>query len=241
MEPPEGTNPDDCDILAGAIARLVNRAGVQDAADLLARRVVTVSRFGAVPTKCQALAHTLAATAVGQAITFDYENLQGRRRRILALPQRCVLIKGEWYVIAWAGQLKTFRLGRMDNVQRTYQHPEDAPAVISAMEVDALLENGFYATSSTRPKDRVRVQIGIAPDAWPHIRDRRWGENQVIEEEPKGLPEGWRRLSFTTTGLAECQHWVMSMGANARPEKPKALVEWVCQQARAMAEACECR
>ncbi|TQE98667.1 MAG: WYL domain-containing protein, partial [Spiribacter salinus] len=238
---PTVTNPEDCDILAGAISRLVNRAGVQDAAELLARRVVTVSRFGAAPTKCLALAHTLAATAVAEAIEFDYENLQGLRRRIHAVPQRCVLIKGEWYVIAWAGGLKNFRLSRMDKVQRTRQHPEQAPAYISASEVDALLETGFYATGSTKPKDRTRIQLGIAPQAWPHIRDRRWGENQTIEDEPKGLPEGWRRLSFTTTGLAECQHWVLAMGANARAEKPKALVEWVCEQARAMVEACEGR
>ena len=238
---PTVTNPDDCDILAGAIARLVNRAGVQDAAELLARRVVTVSRFGAAPTRCLALATTLAATAVGDAITFDYENLQGRQRRIHAVPQRCVLIKGEWYLIAWAGFLRNFRLSRMAKVQRTREQPADAPAYISADEVDALLHSGFYATSSTRAKDRVRVQLGIAPQAWPHVCDRRWGDNQTIEEEPKGLPEGWRRLSFTTTGLAECQHWALAMGANARPEGPKALVEWVCEQARAMVEACEGR
>ena len=64
---------------------------VQDAAELLARRVVTVSRFGAALTQCLALATTLAATAVGDAITFDYENLQGRQRRIHAVAQsdRC--------------------------------------------------------------------------------------------------------------------------------------------------------
>ncbi|TQE99804.1 MAG: WYL domain-containing protein, partial [Spiribacter salinus] len=228
-------------LLAGAIARLIDRAGVQDAADLLARHVLTVSRFGAAPCHAEDLAVCLAATAVGECLLFDYENLQGKRRRIHAIPQRCVIIKGEWYVIAWAGGLRNFRLSRIANVTRTKDTPEGAPAHIPTHEVDALLESGFYATGSTKPKDRVRVQLGIAPQAWPHIRDRRWGDNQTIEEEPKGLPEGWRRLSFTTTGLAECQHWVLAMGANARAEKPKALVEWVCEQAQAMVEACEGR
>ena len=204
------------------------------------------SRFGAAPTNHLSLATTLAATAVGDAIELDYENLRGRRRRIHAAPQRCLLSKGDWYVVAWAGSLKTFHLSRMANARRTRQQPEGAPVHIASAEVDALLDAGSYATSSTKVRDRVRVQLGIAPEAWPHIGHRRWGENQTIEEERShkgkwGLPAGWRRLSFTTTGLAECRHWVLAMGANALAEKPKALVDRVCQQARALVEACEGR
>ena len=235
-QPPTDTAVASDDLLAGAIARLVDRAGVQDAAELLARQVVTVSRFGAAPISGQALATTLSATAVGEALTFTYENLQGRQRAVHALPQRCFLSKGEWYVVAWDGTLKTFRLSRMTAVERTSKRPTDAPVSIATSDVDGLLENGFFATSNSRRGDR--VQIAIGPDAWPHVCDRRWGDKQTIAADPEGLPEGWLRLSFTTTGLAECRHWVLAMGANARAEKPKALVEWVREQARAVAEGC---
>jgi hypothetical protein len=41
---------------------------------------------------------------------------------------------------------------------------------------------------------------------------------------------GWKLLSFTTTGLAECQHWVLGMGLRA--EQPPELVEWLRNEAQ---------
>jgi predicted DNA-binding transcriptional regulator YafY len=219
------------DLLAGALGRLLDRAGVQDAAKILGRQVLTVSRFGAAPIDHACLSLALAATATGETLEFTYENLAGASRRIRALPLRCLLAKGEWYCIAWAGSLKTFRVARMSAARRLRQRPEGAPTHIPAHEVDALLASAFYATGSDRPKDRTRVTLAVSPQTWPHLRDRRWGDNQVLAEEPADLPPGWRRLAFTTTGLAECQHWVLGMGAGVRAEGPEALVEWIRQQA----------
>ncbi len=222
----------DTDLLAGAIGRLLDRAGVQEAVDILARHVVTVSRFGAAPIDCANLALALAATATGDGIEFTYENLQGVTRAVAAVPARCVLIKGEWYCIAWAGTLKSFRVARMQAARRVRTRPAGAPNHIPSHEVDALLKSAFFATSSQRPSDRARVVLAVSPQAWQHLRDRRWGDNQVLAEEPTDLPPGWRRLTFSTTGLAECQHWVLGMGAAVRAEGPEALVGWIQDQIR---------
>lgn len=224
------------DLLAGALGRLLDRAGVQDAAKILGRQVLTVSRFGAAPIDHGCLSLALAATATGETLEFTYENLAGTSRRVCALPLRCLLVKGEWYCIAWAGSLKNFRVARMSDARRQRQRPEGAPTHIPAHEVDALLASAFYATGSDRPKDRVRVTLAVSPQAWPHLRDRRWGDSQKIDEAAADLPTGWRRLAFTTTGLAECQHWVLGMGAGVRAEGPEALVEWVRQQAQQLLE-----
>lgn len=230
--PPTTAEPGQGDLLAGALGRLLDRAGVQDSANILARQVVTVSRFGAASLCHSCLALALAATATGEVLEFNYENLKGDSRTVTALPLRCVLIKSEWYCIAWAGCLKCFRICRMSHARRLRTRPAGAPTHIPAHEVDALLASAFYATSSDRPKDRVRVSLAVSPLAWPHLRDRRWGESQKMDDAPQDLPAGWRRLSFTTAGLAECQHWVLGMGAGVRAEGPAALVAWVQDQIR---------
>ena len=218
------------ELLAGALGRLLDRAGVQDAAKILGRQVLAVSRFGAAPINHACLSLALAATATGETLAFTYENLAGTTHQVSALPLRCLLVKGEWYCIAWAGSLKNFRISRMSDARRLRQRPDGAPTHIPAHEVDALLASAFYATGSDRPKDRVRVTLAVSPQAWPHLRDRRWGDNQKIDEAAADLPAGWRRLAFTTTGLAECQHWVLGMGAGVRAEGPETLVAWVREQ-----------
>ena len=229
-QPPINAELPQGDLLAGALGRLLDRAGVQDAAKILGQQVVTVSRFGAAPVNHACLALALAATATGETLEFAYENLKGEAKTVTALPLRCVLTKGEWYCTAWAGSLKTYRIARMSQARRLRQRPTEAPGHIPAHEVDALLASAFYATCSNSPKDRVRVTLAVGPQAWPHLRDRRWGDNQKIDDAPKDLPAGWRRLAFTTTGLAECQHWVLGMGAGVRAEGPNTLVDWIREQ-----------
>jgi predicted DNA-binding transcriptional regulator YafY len=178
------------------------------------------------------LATCLAATATGEGITFRYENLKGEVKNVHATPARCHLVKGEWSCIAWAGGLKHYRLCRMAEAKRVRQLPPGSPVSIPASEVDALLGSGFYATASSSPRDRVRVRIAVSPEAWRLLKGRRWGDNQVVDDTPENLPKGWFRLTFTTTGLTECRHWVLGMGANVRAEAPDALVEWVQEQAK---------
>jgi predicted DNA-binding transcriptional regulator YafY len=145
-----------------------------------------------------------------------------------------VLIRGEWYCIAWARILRTFRLARMVEVQITKKMPKNTPAHIPSQEVDDLLAESFFATGSTDPGRRSRVVLAVSPGAWPFVQGRTWGINQRIDEAPTDLEPGWRRLSFTTTGLAECRHWVLSMGSGLRAEQPKELVEWLRSEAHSL-------
>lgn len=231
----------DHDLLATAVSRLLARAGVEDAADILSRSSVTVSRFGAAPTDPACLATCLAATATAEGLEFDYINLTGKHSHRHAAPQRLVLIKGEWYVVAWAEFLRTFRLERMSNAKRRRDLPPGIPVSIPAHEVDALLQNAFFATGSQAAKDRKRVILAVGPDGWPFIKDRRWGDKQDIDDHPHDLPTGWRRLTFVTTGIQECGHWVLNLGANVQVEHPKDLVEWVASQSSQVAKAAHAR
>jgi WYL domain len=69
--------------------------------------------------------------------------------------------------------------------------------------------------------------LAVSPGAWPFIQGRTWGTNQKIDDIPDDLPSGWRRLSFTTTGIYECRYWILGMGTSVRAEKPSELVDWL--------------
>lgn len=226
----------DHDLLGSVIGQLINRAGVTEATDMLSRSSVTVSRFGAAPTDHLSLAACFAATITGEGLEYDYINLQNEQSRPHVSPQRMVLIKGEWYLIAWITRgLRTFRLARISNAKRRRDHPPGKPISITRHEVDALLSNGFYATASNKTEDRKKVILAVRPDAWQLIQKRRWGDKQEILENQSDLPPGWRRLIFVTTGIMECRHWVLSMGSAAQAEHPPELVQWVAEQATEMA------
>jgi hypothetical protein len=149
-----------------------------------------------------------------------------------------VLIKGEWFCFAWSGRVKQYALARFvsrdPTVTITAQLPPGAPVRPPHDAVDAALATGFHATGSDDPAQRVRVVLAIGPEAWPFIADRTWGGGQQTDHTPADLPPGWRRLAFTTTGLPECRHWVLSFGAAIRAEAPPALTAWLRQQAESI-------
>jgi len=224
------------DPLAGAVDSLFSRAGVKEAADAIARDAIVVSRFGALAGDPVCLAIILAATVLGDGLHFDYDNLAGKRHVVHADPLRMALIKAEWYLLAWCGSMKVYRVARISNARRG-KHPIGRPIHIPAHEIDSKLRDAFYATGSEHILDRKRVVLGVSPEGWHHVVGRRWGDRQVIEEDPVGLPNGWRRIHFTTTGLGECRHWVLANGTNMRAESPPELVDWLRIEAKAIASA----
>jgi len=236
---PATTGPDpEMDPLAGAVDALLSRAGVKEAADAIARDAIVVSRFGALRGDPGCLATVLAATVLADGILFEYDNLAGKRHPVHASPLRMALIKAEWYLLAWSGSLKVYRVARMSDARRGKQ-PAGRPSHIPSTEIDEKLRDAFYATGSERPQDRKRIVLAVSPEGWHQVAGRRWGDRQRIEDQPADLPGGWRRIHFTTTGLAECRHWVLSHGANIRAEAPAELVAWLHDQARKVLQFCQ--
>lgn len=229
---------DERDLLAASVNQILDRSGAQQNVVQIGKLVVTVNRFGAAPVDSEALVKCLAATATGDAIRCSYENVHGHRHEAHISPQRMVLIRGEWYCVAWADLLRMYRVSRMSHVTRCASHPAGKPASIPIHEVDGLIKGGFYATGSSDPKRRRTVVLAVSPGAWPFIAGRRWGDSQRIEQSPRDLAPGWRRLRFTTTGLDECRHWILSMGTGLKAEQPPELTKWIKAEAKAMSLVC---
>lgn len=216
------------------MSQLLRRCGVAQVADVVRRHAVTVSRFGTATTDPDVFAACLASTVLGEGLEFEYENLAGRQHHVHASPQRLWMVRGEWLCIAWAESLRTYRLSRMRSAQRVARQPPGRPVSIPTAEVNAVIAQAFSATGSGDPGRRRQVVLACAPEAKPFILGRRWGDKQITTDHPPDLPPGWWRLSFTTTGLADCVYWVLGLGAKVRAEQPPELVARVAEEVTAM-------
>ena len=228
--------------LSSALHGLLERSGLTAEAKAIAPTTIGVSRFGIAPEAPGALAALERALRTRQATRFRYRNRGGDERDLHVWPIRLVLIKGEWFCFAWSpaspgrtspGRVKQYALSRITSrdpaVRIEARLPPGAPVRPPHAEVDASLASGFHATGGG---ERRRVVLAVSPDAWPFITDRTWGESQALDATPADLPPGWRRIAFSTTGLEECRHWVMSFGSAVRAEGPAELREWLKKQAK---------
>ena len=213
---------------------------VAEDAAILGEQMVQVSRFGCEPVEPEVLAVVLTATVGRQALVGTYENLTGICKAIHIMPRRVVLIGGDWYLFAWsADRVKTYRLSRLHQAQASHRPPPGLPTYLPEHEIDRLVVDAFRATASPGAAARYRVVLAVSPTAWPQLRNRRWGDRQRWEDAPPDLPIGWRRLSFTTCGLDDCTHWVLSHGAGVRAEAPTHLRERIREHVQLMAAAME--
>ena len=214
-----------------SVGQILDHPRLQGLADVVARNAVQISTFGTEPMDGAVVMTCLTATLIGQGLRVRYRNRGGRRARRHVAPLRMLFIRNEWYCVVWERGLRTYRISRMLEAEVDEEMPPGMPGHVPPSAVDELLAPAFYATASTKPGDLVEVVLAVGPGAWPQVQGRTWGLDQEIEEEGDELPEGWRRIRFTTAGLMECRHWVLSMGAEVRAEGPGELVEWVRGQA----------
>jgi len=242
---PQGRSIEDKDtaypgLFAHALHELLHRCGLEDRADEISPEAIQVSRFATRDEDPQSLEAVMAAIACNESIEFAYVNRHGEAHPVHAHPVRLVLIEGEFHCFAWAGRRRTdeagkgplrqYRISRMSEVRRTPQVPKGCPTIVPQRLVDKELACAFETTGSSDPKDRVRVQLAVSPEAYPHLEGRTFGAEQKWVDKPRDLPADWRRLRFVTSGLPACRHWVLSLGSTVRAEQPKALVRWLREE-----------
>jgi predicted DNA-binding transcriptional regulator YafY len=227
--------------LASAIDALISRCGLTAAVQHIAPSIIMASRHG-IPTEPTGyFLKVVEAIIQRHSLTFMYDNNRNETKSVHTQPQRLVAIHGSWYCFAWTpdkstppGRIKQYRLARMSELKQSTSPVNGLPRHISAKEIDDCLAESFGATGSNKTSERKRIVLAVSPEGWPHLRDCIWGTRQVWDEKPADLPTGFRRLSFTTTGLNEARHKILSLGAAVRAEGPPELVDWLHQQATAM-------
>jgi hypothetical protein len=158
---------------------------------------------------------------------------------------RLVHIAGEFFLFGWTadaarppGRIKQYRLSRMAEIARAAGDPPGCPSTGLRQTVSLILRDAFRATGSDAMHDRRQVVLAASPLAQAFLENRRWGDRQCWSDDP-ALPPGWRRLQYVTTGLVECRHSILGMGAEVRAEAPPELIAWLRDQARAVVERAE--
>lgn len=230
--------------LAQAIDRLIERCGLTQEVAHLAPDVIMASRHGVPSEPPEVFPLVLEAILHQRALRFTYENNRNERKAVHAQPQRLVVINGAWHCFAWSpdartppGRIKQYHLSRMTDLSLTTTKPARLPPHVPTSAVDECLHESFGATGSHLTADRKRIVLAVSPEAWPHLRDRTWGSRQEWKDNEADLEPGWRRLSFTTTGLSEARHKILALGRTVRAEKPPELVEWLRIEAQAVLDA----
>jgi len=232
-------------LLDGALHGLLVRLGLAGTAADLAPEAVQVSRFAARAEDPATLDEVFRALLRGESLRFRYTNNANETKDVHCRPLRLINIAGEWHTVAWAphdgdaagGRLKQYRVSRIETAGRTVFPPPGCPDHIPQRDIDERFDEAFRATGSSDVAERKRVVLAVSARAWPHLADRSWGGNQRWDHAPKDLEPGWRRLAFTTTGLAECRHWVLGFGTALRAEGPPELVAWLREEAAGLIEA----
>ncbi len=75
-------------------------------------------------------------------------------------------------------------------------------------------------------EEPMRVRVLFNPETAVYARERKWGQEQTVEE----LEDGSIELSFTAAGFEEIVRWALSFGKGARVQEPAKLVERVKEE-----------
>ena len=162
---------------------------------------------------CQGLANN-------QVITFEYRytwNVPYSPRRVR--PYQLLFDNGAWYLYAYSEEGKGTRmysLSRIRNISLT----EETFVFPASADYRIRFDDSFFGAYSSEKKQRFR--IAFFNDGAMRIQERRWAENQRIEETKDGVI-----LSFTSAQYGKVLELVLSNGRDALPLEPDELVrDW---------------
>ena len=132
-------------------------------------------------------------------------------------PFTLIAYQGEWYLAGHChlrGKTLTFALSRIKHAAQTKKK-------VTHCVPDNLMDelNSNFGIFSSEGKMQVTIRFtGKAADI---IKERLWHPEQKVEM----VNENEVALSFVTGNMHEVKRWILSWGADARIERPAALVE----------------
>jgi predicted DNA-binding transcriptional regulator YafY len=100
------------------------------------------------------------------------------------------------------------RIKTLAETENTFIYPED-------FDPDERLRSSFNVTMD----DPVYVRIRFSADQARYIRERRWADEQTLEDEENGAVI----LSLHTSGWWDVKRWVLSFGCSAEVLEPEEL------------------
>lgn len=133
-------------------------------------------------------------------------------------PYRLVESRGAWYVLAWCQMRHEMRMFALHRIRSYDVHYDQHFELRDSVDVDAYLRSAFQLEHGD-PEQKCVIKFDVV--ASRYVRERRWHDSQVIEEQL----DGSCTLSFNATRLDEVKRWVLLYGASAEVLEPAALRE----------------
>ncbi len=157
-------------------------------------------------------------------IVFDYNgrwHTQTSRRRVR--PYQLLLTDGVYYLFGYdelassgKGGERLFRLNRMKNIikcEKTFKLPEN-------YDFASQCSGGKFGAFVSAEKEKYKIDF--YGSSRQYVKDCVWADDQiVIDDEEKGTTT----ITFTSSQSLNILEWILSQGGNAKPIKPKWLVE----------------
>jgi proteasome accessory factor C len=169
-----------------------------------------------------ALATTIetVTAAVGSAERLRIEYWTTSRDELtnrVITPRRVFNDRGEWYVVAddgRSGERRTFRIDRMESIERTDEHDAVEPVTDTRPAPDWFADAGLRRVTlrlapaarwviERYPVDVVKQRRGGVVDATFPVASERWLQRLLVRLGPDAevrAPAGWRRLGAEVAG-----------------------------------------
>ena len=160
------------------------------------------------------------ALANNQVLTFEYRftwNVPYSHRRVR--PYQLLFDNGAWYFYAYSVEGKGMRMYSLSRIRKINLEKETFVFPASA-DYRIRFDKSYFGAYSTEKKQHFR--IAFFNDGAMRIQERRWAENQRMEEMKEGVI-----LSFTSAQYGKVLELVLSNGRDALPLEPDELVrDW---------------
>lgn len=138
-------------------------------------------------------------------------------------PHHVHVMGGAVYVIAYCHlrkEMRTFAVDRMEHVLPTGRKFQ--------RRADFSIENYLAGSWGIERGEKTRITVRFDPETARFIRERRWHQNQVFEEQS----DGSLLAQFEVAGTGEVTRWIRQYGSHAEVLGP----EWLREEMRREAE-----
>lgn len=140
-------------------------------------------------------------------------------------PQIVLHDRGAWYLIAYCHFRVALRIFALHRIQ-DYKILETKFEPMERTQLNAWIDSAFQLEHGETEHE---VVVVFAPRSARYIRERKWHQQQVLED----LPDGSCKLTFPALSLAEVMRWLAPYGAEAVVMAPPELKTMVIESAQA--------
>jgi len=166
----------------------------------------------------------IEAFHLGNAVSFVYYSVQGKRSERIADPWRLLNYQGRWYLIAYCQERKDRRHFHCARIRKLKvladKQSREAPENLAEME------KGFGIFKGRKTQD---ARIFFKQEAATVVKYQVWHNEQMIESAPGGII-----LTVPMADEREIMMKILQYGSNARVLEPRSLQDRIRNEVKKM-------